>query len=191
MSYVWPIREVDGAQDRGVRDGGRELGEGDALRCEPDELGQRLRRIGLQDGLGQFGVAVPDNAVLTSGPRALQLGRRVADQRGDVDRVAPRRGLLHALRADERRHEGGQHLAGVLPADQVEQLERLVGEVQGVAGVQVQVVRARREDQVRDRRRLQALDRRHQQPVQQAGGHSSGIAAAARAVALVRTPGST
>ena len=45
-------------------------------------------------------------------------------------------------------YEAGEHLARVLPADVVEQLERLVAEVEDVAGVQIDPVRGRGEDHV-------------------------------------------
>ncbi len=58
-------------------------------------------------------------------------------------------------------HEAREHMARMLPAEVVKQLERLVSEVHDVTGIYVDVVGCRREDDVRNRRgRDSHIDRR-------------------------------
>jgi len=82
--------------------------------------------------------------------------RALLQQLDDVDWIPPGVALLHALRLRNLRRQRGQHRFGSIPAGDVQGLQRLVDEIEYMAGVEVAVVRRRREEHVRELRRRRA-----------------------------------
>ena len=76
----------------------------------------------------------------------------LSQQARQVHRVPPVRRFFHALGVHHGRNQGRQHLLGMLPTDVVQQLEGLVGEVQGMTHVQKQMVRSGGEEHLADGR---------------------------------------
>ena len=86
-----------------------------------------------------------------SGGRGQRLGSSAnarLEQRHQVDRISPGVALLHALGGRQLRRQRREHRLGLLPAGQVERLQRLVGEVEHVADLEVAVVGAGGEQHV-------------------------------------------
>ena len=135
-------RVGDGAPELlGVGTGGERVEErvDDALGVVGEELPGEPGDVGEP--------AVPGGA---GGDRGVEAGLRARDQLGEVVRVSPRPALLRPAGRGGAAHERGQHVGARRPAHVAERLERLVGEVDGVAAVD--------EDVVGDRGEHHALD---------------------------------
>lgn len=89
--------------------------------------------------------------------RSRQLGQDRIEQRDEVDRVTPGVALLAALAAAESADQAREHRRRLDPGAPIEQLERLVDEVDGVPTGEEVVVGRRGEQQVRDRGRILAV----------------------------------
>ncbi len=115
----------------GIRAGGERVEQGvdDALGVVVEELPGEAGHVGER--------AVPGGAGVDGGVEA---GLGAGDELGEVVRVAPGAGLLRPRGRRGAAHEGGQHVRGGVAADVAERLEGLVGEVDGVAAVDEDVV---------------------------------------------------
>src|SRR5262249_11156256 len=125
--------EMDGPASSGVGDRGREIDQWNALGNEVAHLHQSLCRFGIENHFYKFRLALPGFRRRGIGPATrtgvdgvVEAGIDVLEKTRQVNRVAPARGLLHAGSADEVWHQGGEHIAGVLPADVIEELEGFV-----------------------------------------------------------------
>ena len=96
-------------------------------------------------GLPARPAAAPARAQLQRGGQRLE---GVLQDRDQVHRVPPGVRLFHAVGTRVTGDQAGEDRFGVLPARVVEGLERLVGEVGHVAGLEVAVVGGRREEEV-------------------------------------------
>ena len=140
----------------GERDRGREL---DLRRSCAERVEQLLDELGSLVLEQRVTSASRPFQVPRSGSRGqcLREPRECAlEQRGEVDRVAPRVRLLHPLGEGELRGERPEHRLGALPAGDVQRLERLVHEVERVAAVEVAVVGGSGEEHVRELGRRRA-----------------------------------
>ena len=136
-----------------VGDRGRQLHQGNARADETEQLVQRSAAGSPSRMVSARSlVAVPALEPLAALRRwqRIELGVDVVEQGRQVDRVAPARQLFHALGPDHAGYQRRQDGRRLLPADVVEQLEGLVGEVERVALVQIEVVGAGGEDHRRD-----------------------------------------
>ena len=139
--------KADDAQRCGI---GHGLGQLDRLGALAQPLQESLDggvRVVAEQGFSEFFRFGPCLS-LPRFERFRDLSHGIAQQRHQIDRVAPRVPLLAPHRQAEGLDQRGQHPAGVLPTDPVQQLERLVHEVDDVPAVQVDVVGGRRAHQV-------------------------------------------
>src|SRR5439155_17006866 len=93
----------------------------DRLRECRDNLGGRT----VEQGIQEVSRTLPPLALPCLVPvgQLFEGGAKEADQ---IDRLAPRLVLLAAAAARQTADQCGQHLGGVLPADPLQRLERLV-----------------------------------------------------------------
>ena len=80
-----------------------------------------------------------------------QLGGSFCAQRGEIDRLAPCGRLVGTASGHHLAYHGGQDGVGVLPADQVEALEGLVGEIKRVSPTGERAVRVGNKQEVGER----------------------------------------
>ncbi|MDR6861290.1 hypothetical protein [Variovorax guangxiensis] len=124
------------AQCRSVGEGAAEIGWRGTF---SDRLDHLLRNGGgavAEERLGKCDRATPPARAASArrnGRR--EFGRRVGRKGDEIDRMAPGSGLLGAAGAREMLDRGGEYSIGVRPANQIQQLECLVDEVQRVAAV--------------------------------------------------------
>ena len=143
--------EVHGAAGGGIGHRCRQLVQGHALTDEREHVVEGLVGLAVEDLVGEITMAAPvPQPAATGHDGVVELAVHAREEGGEVDGVAPAGALLHAARAREAGDDGGEDLLGVLPADVVEQLEGLVGEVEGVAGIEEEVVGAGGEDHLGD-----------------------------------------
>ena len=81
------------------------------------------------------GALPPAGAACADRNRRRELGRHIGCKRNEIDRMAPGGRLLRASGAREMLDHRGQYSGCVRPADQIQELEGLVDEVQCVAAV--------------------------------------------------------
>src|SRR5690606_2199417 len=94
-----------------------------------------------QENLHQIGVPLPGSALPCSFcQRVGDGGKAVVQDLHQIDGVAPRIGLLHATGAGIARDQACQDQGCLVPADNVKGLERFVGKVERMAGIDVAVV---------------------------------------------------
>ena len=124
-----PVRELIGGAEVHRPPCGR-IGDGGGKLCQryplPHQVGhlcERLRRLGVQDGLGELLMSMPAAEPATAPSyQIVELCVDIGEERRKVDGMPPARGLLHPGGLDQvvAGNQGGQHLLGVLPADVVQ-----------------------------------------------------------------------
>src|SRR3990172_6436327 len=72
------------------------------------------------------------------------------EDRNEVNRMPPGVRFLHPIRRRIVQDQAGQNGFGMRPADRVQGLKGLVGEVQHVSGAQVPMVGGRRKEEIGD-----------------------------------------
>ena len=142
--------EAHDPQRRGVGDGPRQLlgrrAGGDAPIDGGHDLGRVLAQELPRQGLHLI-VVQPFGTRRAGGEQLRQPFLGLAHEPGQVVGMAPLALLLVAAGGRGLRHKGGEHAGGGVPPQQLDRLEGLVGEVDGVAAVQEDVIgRGRRHD---------------------------------------------
>ena len=94
-----------------------------------------LRRLIGEQLLGERRVVRPALRAGAGGEQLRQLPRRFIAERNEIDGLAPRCRFFGATGGDHLADNRRQHRRCVLPSDEVEALERLVDEVERMAGI--------------------------------------------------------
>ena len=142
---------MHGAKGGGVGDCCGQFLQGHTLADEGEHVVEGLAGLTVEDLFGKVAVTTPVAQASGAGRDGLvELQVNAGKKDGEVDGMAPAGALLHASRAGQAGNDRGENLFGVLPADVVEQLEGLVGEVESMARIEEEVVRAGGEDHLGD-----------------------------------------
>ena len=120
---------------------------GTGARCRGDRIDDRLRIV-IEEALGQRRMIRPTAHTAVDGEEPRQFTRGLLAQSDEIDRLAPCCSFLCTAGCRHLANHARQHVGGMLPADQIETLERLVDEIKRMSAIGVDAIGLGRKKQI-------------------------------------------